>query len=192
MDLFSTSFWSVLFSGVFSVAVAYLPTCTYTYEPDKSPRFPNGTQMCCGECRYMVGEKRCVQSEIIIAVALCSLWVGALIAFFFDRFFGSPLPGSMRMNCRNCCYACMPCIVGPCCPAEALLEVSSADSRFKRNGTATSDDGFAGGGTDDTEYFFEEEYDEDGGRRWRESALDADGKDGIDETCHGNVTVHSF
>lgn len=140
----------------------------------------------------MIGEKRCLSSEILIVIVLSSVWFGALLAFFFDRLFGSPLPGSVKMNCRSCRYSCVPCFVGPCCSGETLLKVSSADSRFKRNGMATSDNGFVADGTDDIEYFFEEEYDEDGGRRWRESALDVADKDGIDETCRGNVTVHSF
>lgn len=196
-DLFPWFFLAFFFSGAFWIAVNALPTCTYTYRPDISPQFPNGTQMCCGECRFISVSENCVRAEVMIVLVLCSVWIGAMIAFFFDRVFGSPLPGSLGVNCRRRLYACAPCLLDLCVSGPSLLEVSTPASRLRRTGIAVVEDEFAEyvGEEDETGYFIEEDddgYDHDRGRRWRERALTDGPHDGLDEICHANVTVHSF
>lgn len=182
---------ALVLSGAFFGGVVALLTCTYTYAPGVSPSFPNDTQVCCGECRFTDVPKNCTRPAVMIVLVLCSIWVGAVLAFLFDRIFGSPLPGSLGVNCRRSLYTCVPCVVGFCYPEEALLEVSTPASRFQRSGVATVEEQFAADGMDGSDYFFDEEYDEICGRRWRR-ALEVGSHDGIDETCRANVTVHSF
>lgn len=185
-------------SGVFWAAAVALPTCKYTYRSDGTARFPNGTEMCCGDCRFISVPGNCIRPEVMIVLVLCSVWIGAMIAFFFDRVFGSPLPGSLGVNCRRRLYACAPSVMELCVSGQALLEVSTPASRLQRSGLATVEDEFArfANGEDDAECFFidedDDDYERERGRRWRERASLSESQDCLDESCRGNVTVHSF
>ncbi|AAF99137.1 pr39 [rat cytomegalovirus strain Maastricht] len=185
--------WS---SGALWTAGAALPTCKYAYRPDVSPQFPNGTEMCCGECRFISAPESCVRPDVTVVLVLAGVWIGAMVAFFFDRVFGSPLPGSLGVNCRRRFYACAPCLGDLCFSQQALLEVSTAASRLQRNGLATVEEEFVAAGGDDTECFFidedDDDYERDRGRRWRERALRDEAHDGLDDLGRANVTVHSF
>lgn len=180
---------ALVFSGALWVTAAELPVCMYTFSSDGTATTSNGTKVCCRDCPSVLRKTACIGFEVTFVFSFCSMWIGAVLAFFFDRIFGSPLPGSIKINCRRRWYECSPCFAKFCCSEETLLEESNATSRSRRRAIGAEGDECS---AEYYDYFFEEDDCAFGDQPRRQRAATVGSHDGIDESCRANVTVHTF
>lgn len=148
------------------------------------PNFPNGTDICCGECRFSQVHPPTLSAELMIACIITGFWSGAVITFFIQKLLLSMVPPEFWLRVRFFIASLVPCLASICVPGGVVLdgEDNSLNSRHRR-------DGVAGFETEIIESIEHDCYLTDG---WRERAMEFCDRDGIDETCHENVTVHTF
>lgn len=147
------------------------------------PTFPNGTDICCGECRFSQVHPPTLSAELMIACIMTGFWSGAVVAFFVQKVVMSFIPPEFWYRIRFFISSLIPCLAPTCMPGGTGSDgdKNSLNSRHRRDGIATAE--IVSEQCDSDYYIFDD---------WRNRAMEFNECDGIDETCHGNVTVHAF
>lgn len=147
------------------------------------PTFANGTDICCGECRFSQIHPPTLSAELMIACIITGFWSGAVVTFFVQKVILSMIPQEFWYRVRFFIAFLFPCLSSICVPGAIRSDddINSLHSKQKRDDMT------------DFETVIQEQsnidciFDD-----WRLQAMEFNDHDGIDETCRENVTVHTF
>lgn len=156
-------------------------TKRYTYGSQQIPAFGNGTEICCGECRFTADCFRGSSNEpwVTAVCVLGGFWIGCMVAFVVDRVIGSPLPVGFGERARQFLAVRIAWLRDVWFSREVEGDTIGPRSESRR---AVDAEVYLGPDAGDDFYVFDEQY----------STFGSSTFDGIDEDYHSNVTVHTF